>query len=608
MNDFLPEDTIEEVRQHFDLVEVISGYTSLKKAGQNYTGLCPFHSEKTPSFTVSPEKQLYHCFGCGAGGNVFSFIMSQENLSFPEAVKFLANRAGIPLPERQLSEEGKKIKIVKEELAEINELSMKYFQQALFKTEMGKKALNYLTRRGLDKEIIKKFQLGYSLPQWDKLINFLKSKGYSQENILKAGLASRSERGSYYDRFRNRIMFPIFNQQNMVIGFGGRVMDDSQPKYLNSPETILYNKRKSLYALNFARFNIRERDEALVFEGYMDVIIAFQKGRENCVASLGTSLTEDQARLLRRNASKVIIAYDSDTAGEAATWRGLDTLKSAGCRVKVAQLPPGQDPDDFIRKKGINTFNEEILNKALPLIDYKLKKIGEEVGESYINTYEGKISYIQKILPVLAGINNSVEFDLYLQRISSEMGIDAEALKTEIKKYKKRSNKKGSGNVTEIEKKVPSREKSPPAERELLMVLLKRQEAVGEIKERLDSEDFTFEPYRKIVKEIYNFIEQGKGYTPSSLVDSFDDPHLKNIITNLTMGEDSNPENRKRIVEDCIIRIKRHQLALERKEIEKKINQLEKGKDSGEINKLLEEWSKLKRREKELVPYRREQL
>ncbi|RQD75463.1 MAG: DNA primase, partial [Candidatus Syntrophonatronum acetioxidans] len=606
MNDFLPEDAIEEVRQHFDLVEVISGYTSLKKAGRNYTGLCPFHSEKTPSFTVSPEKQLYHCFGCGAGGNVFSFIMAVENLSFPEAVKFLANRAGITLPERQLSEQGKKIKIIKEELAEINELSMKYFQQVLFKTEMGKKALNYLIRRGLDKEIIKKFQLGYSLPQWDKLINFLKGKGYTQENILKAGLASRSERGSYYDRFRNRIMFPIFNQQNMVIGFGGRVMDDSQPKYLNSPETILYNKRKSLYALNFARFNIREKDEALVFEGYMDVLTAFQRGLENCVASLGTSLTEDQARLLRRNASRVVIAYDSDTAGEAATWRGLDTLSSAGCRVKVAQLPPGQDPDDFVRKKGINTFHEEIVKKALPLIDYKLKKIGQELGESYINTYEGKISYIQKILPILAGINNSVEFDLYLQKVSSETGIDPGALKAEIKKYKKRSNKKGGNYVSEIEKKVYSREKPPPAERELLMVLLKCQDSPGEIKERLDTKDFTFTPYRKIVEVVYNLFEQGKEYTPSSLLNSFDDPDIKNTIVNITMGEEPDLENRKRIVEDCITKIKRHQLVLQRKEIEKKISQLEKDKNAGEINNLLEEWSKLKRREKELVPYRRE--
>ncbi len=607
MEYFVPEETIEEIRGCFNLVDIISDYTKLKKSGRNYMGLCPFHSEKTPSFTVSSERQLYHCFGCGAGGNLFTFIMSMENLSFMEAVRLLAERAGVSLPERKLSREEKKVKVISEELLKINDLSMKYFQSVLFKTDVGKKALSYLKKRGLQEQAIKKFHIGFSPPYWDSLKKFLKNKGFSESNIEKAGLiVLRSDKSGYYDRFRNRIMFPIFSQHNQVIGFGGRVIDDSQPKYLNSPETPVYNKRKNLYALNFARFKMREKDEIIIFEGYLDVITAFQNGLENCAASLGTSLTEEQAKVLRRNASRVIIAYDSDTAGESAAWRGMDILSSAGCRVKVAQMPKDQDPDEFIRKRGITVFNTEIIQKALPLVDYKLEKIHESTGNSTFNTPEEKISYLNKVLPVLADIKNSVELELYLQKVSSQIGVDLNTLKSELKKYKLKRNKKSRGSAQDDIVPLKKALKPPAAEKQLLILMLKSKESVEEVKKHLDASDFIFEPYRLIVEKLYALKDKNSDYSINAFLDLFTDSEIKKMIVSLTMADNIDLDNCEKVITDCVKKIKRYQLSLKRKEIEGKIQELDKERDAGEIRKLLEKWSELKRLEKDIVPYRRE--
>lgn len=599
MENIIPEESIQEVRQHFDLVDIISSYTALKKSGRNYLGMCPFHSEKNPSFTVSREKQLYYCFGCGAGGDLFNFIMAVENLSFVEAVRFLAARGGISLPERKLSNQEKKIKLLREELLKINEISMNYFQRALFRTEPGKKALSYLKKRSLLVTSIKRFKIGFSLSRGNDLYRFLKNKGFGETYIEKAGLIiPQTKRAGYYDRFRNRIMFPIFNLQNQVIGFGGRVLDDFQPKYLNSPETPLYNKRKNLYGLNFARSSIREFDEAVVFEGYFDVITAVQNGLENCVASLGTSLTEEQAELFRRNTSNIIIAYDPDTAGEAATRRSMDLLTSAGCRVKVAQMPEGHDPDEFIRKRGIKAFKTEIIQQTLPLTDYKLMKVRQEIAVSPSDSPDKKMTYLNKVLPVLAGLTNSVEYDLYLQKVSSEIGVNPNSLKFEIKKFKNKKNKP----YFHKKEAAAAREgiKPPAAEKKLLNLMLKSRDAVVVVKKWLDADDFSFKEYRAIVEKIYYLEEMEKDISINSILNLISDTETQKTLVSLSMREDFNIDNWGKIISDCVKRIKSDQLSLKRKKIEQSIEELDKERDAEKIKELLEKWTELKRMEREL--------
>jgi len=327
----------------------------LKPAGKGFKGLCPFHEEKTPSFMVSPEKQLFHCFGCGEGGNVFNFLMKYEKLSFFEAVKILAQKSGVSLP---VDEEKENILHKKKErLYELNNLVANYYRECLFKTNQGKKVINYFKKRGINDISVEKYILGYAPPGWDALTNFLKKKGYSYEELIKAGLIKKSKiEGKYIDYFRDRIIFPIFSLSGRVIGFGGRVLDDSLPKYINSPETLVYNKGSNLYSLNFAKEDIRKKNYIIIVEGYTDVLITQQYGFNNLAASLGTALTTKQIDLIKRFTDTVLIAYDSDSAGNMATLRSLDLLVKAGLEIKVIALSQGYDPADFLIKKGRGTF------------------------------------------------------------------------------------------------------------------------------------------------------------------------------------------------------------------------------------------------------------
>ena len=343
---YYSEELVEEVRMRNDIVDVISGYVKLQKKGSSYFGLCPFHNEKSPSFSVSREKQMYYCFGCGAGGNVFTFIMEYENYSFVEALKFLAERAGIDLPEVEYSKEAKEKADLKLTILEINKLAAKYFYAQL-KAEGGKTAYAYLKNRGLSEETIVAFGLGYANKYSDDLYRYLKMKGYGDELLLKAGLISADERKGAYDKFWNRVMFPIMDVNNRVIGFGGRVMGDAKPKYLNSPETIVFDKSRNLYGLNRARTS--RKPYFLICEGYMDVIALHQAGFTNAVASLGTALTVGHASLLKRYVNEVYLTYDSDEAGTRAALRAIPILKDAGITAKVIRMDPYKDPDEFIK-------------------------------------------------------------------------------------------------------------------------------------------------------------------------------------------------------------------------------------------------------------------
>lgn len=418
---FIQEEVIEKIKEANDIVDVISESVPLKKSGKNYWGLCPFHQEKTPSFSVTRDKQLFKCFGCGEGGNVITFVMKSKNLPFNEAIKVLAEKANITLEQN----EGDRIR---------QEKSQVYYKMHVDAARFFFRNLNnhkeikaYVYHRGITEKSIRSFGLGYALNSWDSLLKYLKSMKYSEEDILRAGLASKNEKGRVYDRFRNRLMFPVFDVRGRVIAFGARVIDDSMPKYLNSPETPIYHKGTHLYGLNFAKKNSDEKS-LIIVEGYMDTIALSQAGIKNVVASLGTALTKIQARLLNRYAEEVYISYDADNAGQIATVRGLDILNEEVVKVKVVMIPKGKDPDDYIREEGMEKFRQ-LIDEALPLIDYKILKAKDGLE---LKSEEGRIAYAKRVVQILNELD-PIEKDVYVQKVSGDTGISEDALMSLMK-------------------------------------------------------------------------------------------------------------------------------------------------------------------------------
>ena len=419
---YFSEDLIEEVRQKNDIVDVISGYVKLQKKGSSYFGLCPFHNEKSPSFSVNRGKQMYYCFGCGAGGNVFTFIMEYENYSFVEAFKMLAERAGVDIPEVEYSKEAKERADLKATLLEINKLAAKYFYAQL-KTEQGKLAHTYLTGRGLSEETITAFGLGYSNKYSDDLYRYLKTKGYKDELLVKAGLISVDERHGAHDKFWNRVMFPIMDVNNRVIGFGGRVMGDAKPKYLNSPETGVFDKSRNLYGLNRARTS--RKPYFLICEGYMDVISLHQAGFTNAVASLGPALTTGHASLIKRYVNEVYLTYDSDEAGTRAALRAMPILKEAGITAKIIRMEPYKDPDEFIKNLGTEAFEERI-NKARNGFLFSLEILEKEYD---MNSPEGKTAFHKEAAKRLTMFEEEIERNNYIEAVAEKYRIGYEELK-----------------------------------------------------------------------------------------------------------------------------------------------------------------------------------
>ncbi|AZO95029.1 DNA primase [Halocella sp. SP3-1] len=421
---------IEKLKDRANIVELVSDYLSLKKAGKNYKGLCPFHQEKTPSFNVDPEKQLYYCFGCGAGGDIISFLMEIENTTFIEAVKVIARRVGLAIPEENPYEQQQTK--ARDRVFTINNLTARFYNYLLLNDQAGKNALAYLYKRGFQEEDIKKYQLGYAPDSWHALLKFLASKGYQQEELHQIGLISKSK-GNYFDKFRNRVIFPIFNVRGEVLAFGARVIDSadsSKPKYLNSPETLIYKKGENIYGLNWAKNSIRSNNYSIIMEGYTDVLTAHQYGIDNAVASLGTALTTEQARLLKRYASTVYIAYDADAAGARATMRGLDILKSNGLKVRIVSLPEDMDPDEYIKKEGGDAFRN-FLKESLPLIDFKIKELVKNRDFSQV---EERIDLTRKLIYLLINIDDNIERQVYADKIAERFAIDRALIKKELNK------------------------------------------------------------------------------------------------------------------------------------------------------------------------------
>lgn len=539
-----PEQIIEEVRLRNDIVEVVSGYVKLEKKGRSYWGLCPFHNEKTPSFSVEPNKQFFYCFGCNKGGSVIHFIMNIENLEFVEALKFLADRAGIALPETEDPQEREKAE-QRKVILEINRQAARFYFRSLAGKD-GLKAQNYLKKRGLLAKTIKQFGLGYAPAEWDGLTRELLKQHFPADLLIKSGLSIRAKSGELVDRFRDRIMFPIFDIRGNIVGFGGRVLDGSMPKYMNSPDTPVYNKSRELYGLNYARMSPSKR--LLIVEGYMDVISLHQAGIDFAVASLGTALTRMQAWILKKYSEEVIIAYDSDSAGQAATMRGLDILEETGCNVKVLILPEGKDPDEYIRIHGPDKF-KNLIDRAISLLDYKIRV---QRNMHNLDTLEDKLKLLNGIADTLAEHDNPIERELYAKNYAQEYGISYESLLEEINRRASRKSRSGdySRSVRDGRDKLPAiqnREgfdaRYSELEHMLLVLLCHENRFFNLISQNYDLESFRDRQAGEIAGKLYRKLEENKSCVLAELLNDLD-PGSAGYLVRLseTKGEVKEPE------------------------------------------------------------------
>lgn len=424
---------VERVSEQTDILRIVQGYVPLKRRGNRYWGCCPFHQEKTASFSVLPDKGFFYCFGCHAGGNAFKFLSLIENISYFDAIKLQAEKLGIPLPERKRSPQEVARDREIQDLRKVNELARDFFHNCLTMTRMGERGKAYFAARGIRQETIEEFQLGYAPPAWDKLSTAFLKRGIKQEFLLASGLcAERKQGGGLYDRFRGRVIIPIADERGRVVGFGGRVLDDSTPKYLNTPETVLFNKRKLLFGLDRSHRAIQQEGRAIVVEGYMDAISVFDAGVHNVVASLGTAFTPEHAKKLLHYAPEICFCYDSDEAGQKATIRALTIVRDTGARVRVIVVPDGKDPDEFIRKHGADAFRA-LVEKALPLVEYRLRYV---LSHTNYDTLDGKVKALHEMMPVLAGIREAAVRSEYERRLAQTLMLDEGIVRSELRHYR----------------------------------------------------------------------------------------------------------------------------------------------------------------------------
>ena len=512
---YYPDELVEEIRAKNDIVDVISGYVRIQKKGSNYMGLCPFHNEKSPSFSVSGSKQIYHCFGCGAGGNVFTFLMNYENYTFQEAIKELADRAGVSLPEIEYSAQAKKEADKKAILLEINKEAAKYFYYQL-RQEQGKIGYRYLTGRQLSEDTIKKFGLGFANKTSNDLTLYLKNKGYTDEQIIQAGLASADERYGTHDKFWNRVIFPIMDINHRAIGFGGRVMGDGNPKYLNSPETPVFDKSRNLYGLNFAR--TARKNNIILCEGYMDVIALHQAGFQQAVASLGTAFTAGQANLLRRYTENVLLSYDSDGAGTNAALRAIGILREVGLTAKIIDLKPYKDPDEFIKNLGAEAFQDRI-DKAENSFLFEIRVMERDYD---LKDPEGKTKFHREIAKKLCQFSEEVERDNYTQAIAEKYHMGYENLRKLIHSY---ASKTGLAKPLErpksgIQSKSTQEENIRKNQRLLITWLTEEPYLYKKVKDYLSPADFTDELYGKVAEKLFEGLGKAE-FSPAAIISLF---------------------------------------------------------------------------------------
>ena len=575
----IPENIIDQVQARSDIVEVISRYIPLAKAGRNFKAPCPFHHEKTPSFIVSPDKQIYHCFGCGAGGNVFSFLMKQENIEFPEAVEMLAEKAGIKLP-RFGGAEKKELTSLANQLYKINEAAVSFFHETLNHSHQAKE---YLASRGIGDETVKKFRIGYAPDGWEGLLGFFRKKGVDGALLEKAGLVISNEKGGHYDRFRKRLIFPIFDLKDRVLGFGGRVLDSSLPKYMNSPETYIYSKGRHLYGLNFSRDDIKRQGYALIVEGYLDFIIPYQAGAKNIIATLGTALTIDQVKLLKRFTGTVIMVYDPDEAGEAASLRNMDLFIGEGVNVYIAELPKGLDPDGYIRKFGTDDFIK-LTKSSKNLFEYKLYKLSSRFDSK---SAHGKAAIAGEMLPTLSRIENAVLRSNLIKKLAERLAVDEEAIRTELKKVKPDGARSYSVTVTEAKKDSKS------AEKMILALLLEGESFIRRAKEALAPEEFRDSTVRDIVKAVYDLSKSEKGVTAVRLMNHFDNNEDATDLLSEAVTILETLDNKEKVLLDCAARIKRDNVKDRLERLQDAIKSAHASKDEALVTKLVGEYTQL---------------
>ena len=579
------EELIEEIRSSNDIVDVISKYITLKRSGRNFFGLCPFHKEKSPSFAVSPDKQIFHCFGCGAGGNVIHFISKIEGLDFKDTLELLANRVNIELPTLDNLEDDKTARL-KSKVYEINKIAAEFYHENLYKPT-SKIAQEYIKKRKLDNRTLKAFLIGYA-GNFNELYLLLKQKGYTEEEMLASSLVKRTENGGYMDSFRKRLMFPIQDVRERVIAFGGRVLDDSKPKYINSPENIVYSKGRNLFGLNVAKKH--DTKKIVIVEGYMDAISLYQRGITNVVASLGTAMTEAQGRLLRRYSEQVILGYDADGAGQAAILRGMEILQNLGCDIRVLQIEGAKDPDEYVLKYGPERF-QKCVDNAISLVEFKVKVLLKELN---IENTNDKIKFLNEIAKILAKVTNQMEREIYVDKIAKEYKISKEAIYAEVNKLMYKDNQGSKKLEKRVVTMVPKEEKENSVseavlKRENLVIYLLINEyskCYEKIKNLITLNYIQDDTNKQILKKMYEEFEKGNSNT-SQLLDWFQDEKVISHITEIMAGDFEITDVNKAI-DDLISIYEKEKLISRRNEILKKLESVSEA-GSEEVKELEKE-------------------
>ena len=578
------DELIEEIRTNNDIVDVISKYVTLKRSGRNFFGLCPFHKEKSPSFAVSPDKQIFHCFGCGAGGNIIHFISKIEGLDFKDTLELLANRANIELPTLENSEDDKTARL-KSKVYEINKIAAEFYHENLYKPT-SKMAQEYIKKRKLDNRTLKAFLIGYA-GNFNELYLLLKQKGFTEEEMLASSLVKRTDNGGYMDSFRKRLMFPIQDVRERVIAFGGRVLDDSKPKYINSPENIVYSKGRNLFGLNVAKKHDTKR--IIIVEGYMDAISLYQRGITNVVASLGTAMTESQGRLLRRHSEQVILGYDADGAGQAAILRGMEILQNLGCDIRVLQIEGAKDPDEYVLKYGPERF-QRCVDNSISLVEFKVKVLLKELN---IENTNDKIKFLNEIAKILSKITNQIEREIYVDKIAREYKISKEAIYAEINKLIYNDNQ-GS---KKLEKKVITMELKEESKTNISESTLKKEKLViyllineysksyEKIAKLITLNDIQDETNRQILKKMYEEFQKGNINT-NQIVDWFQDENIISRITEI-MAEDFEITDVNKAIDDLINVYEKQKLVNRRNEILKQLDTEKNVENMKELEKEL---------------------
>ena len=589
------DELIDEIRNSNDIVDVISKYITLKRSGRNFFGLCPFHKEKSPSFAVSPDKQIFHCFGCGAGGNVIHFISKIENLSFRESLELLANRVNIELPTLQSNEDDKTLKL-KSKVYEINKIAAEFYHENLYKPT-SKIAQEYIKKRKLDNRTLKAFSIGYA-GNFDELYKILKSKGYTEEEMLASSLVKKSADGRYMDSFRKRLMFPIQDVRDRVIAFGGRVLDDSKPKYINSPENIVYSKGRNLFGLNVARKH--ETKEIIIVEGYMDAISLYQRGITNVVASLGTALTEAQGRLLRRHSEKIILGYDADGAGQAAILRGMGILQNMGCDIRVLQIEGAKDPDEYVTKYGPERFQKCVEN-AISLVEFKVKMLKKDLN---LEVTSDKIKFLNEIAKILAKVTNQMEREIYIEKLSRDYQISKEAIQAEVNKImyanssggKKLEKPVRTNKVNNLQESTQVSKDILKRENMVIYLLMNSPEKTYEkLKNVVNSQNFQDKINAQILGKLYEELEKGNSNI-SQILNQEQDENLVNRLTEI-MAYDFEITDMDKAAEDLVVIYEKEKLVQRRNEILKNLENAtneDARKLENELNEVILKLAKIK--------------